>query len=56
MTRSPHSPFMIYRIMYIMENIGYVFLFRWLDMGMNLLRNLWTGTIQASGTSSSMPS
>lgn len=56
MTRSPHSPFMIYRIMYIMENIRYVFLFRWLDSAVNPFPNLRADADQASGTSNSMPS
>lgn len=46
----------IYRIMYIMENTGYIFLFKWLDSSFNSLLNLNAATDQASGTSSSMPS
>lgn len=46
----------IYLIMYIMENIRYVFLFRRLDSAVNPFPNLRTDADQASGTSNSMPS
>ena len=42
--------------MYIMENIGYVFLSKYLDSQMNPPLNYMRRMDQASGTSNSMPS